>query len=77
VTIENRGGQRFAERRDHWRTNRNVRDKMPVHDVYVQQRASASQRLFSVRCEIGEIGGQNRRREFNQPWQSFRSWPSV
>jgi hypothetical protein len=46
----------FSYRLDHYGADRNVRDKMPVHHVQVQTRASCPFYFFNLFAEIRKIG---------------------
>src|SRR6266478_1020678 len=74
VAIKNRFGERLAQPRYNRRADGDVWHKMTVHDVYVQERTSAIERLLRVRCEIREIRGEDGRRELNRAWQDLCSW---
>src|SRR5439155_15729300 len=74
VAIKNRFRKRLAQPRYNRRADGDVWHEMTVHDVYVQERTSAIERLLRVRCEIREIRGKDRRRELNGAWQDLCSW---
>src|SRR5262249_46905759 len=64
VSVKNRFGNRFSQRRHHGRPNRDVRHKMSVHYVQMQQRAAALERLFRISRQIRKICRQYGWRKF-------------
>ncbi len=66
VAIEGHLCNRFAQRRHDRRADGEVRNEMPVHDVEMQDRASAVDGGERFGAELREIGGKNGRCEFNQ-----------
>src|SRR5215475_1995516 len=71
VYVKNRVRNRFAQRRNHRRPQRDVRHEVSVHHVHVQQRAAAFERQLGVGSEIREIRRKYGRRQFYLPSQCF------
>jgi hypothetical protein len=69
VAIENCIWQRFPQRSHYRRPDRQIRNKVAVHNVHVQQCSAAFECLLGVLGQPRKICGQNRRREFNRSWQ--------
>ena len=67
VAIERQLGH-FTQRFHDGRPDRDIRYKMPVHDVHVHQGAAAFGGTANLVRQMGEIRRQNRRCEFDQTW---------
>jgi len=66
VTVKRDAGNGFAKRGDYRRADRDVGDEVAIHDVDVKNRAAGVDGGLSLRAELGEVGGEDGWREFDQ-----------
>ncbi len=64
---------RFAQRRDHRRPDRNIGHKMPIHNIDMEEGRSTSHRLIGILGQTGEISRQYGRRYLDQDKTSLAS----
>jgi len=65
VTIE-RQLRDLAQRLDHRRTDREIRDEMPVHNVHVDDTGAAFARGAHLLAKTGKVSRKNRWCQFDQ-----------